>query len=145
MPADFTIRTADWARDEARLKSIRYEVFCAEQRVPEALEWDGIDADCLHAIAEDREGRPIGCGRLLPDGHVGRMAVLAAWRGRRVGSALLGHLVGLAQARGDAKAILNAQAHAVPFYARHGFAVAGKPFDEAGIPHVEMERPLRDK
>lgn len=140
---EFTVRTADWARDEAALKSIRRDVFVVEQRVPEALEWDGIDPACVHAIAQDHEGNAIGCGRLLPDGHVGRMAVRAPWRGRGVGSALLVHLVALAAARGDAKVMLNAQTQALPFYARHGFAVVGEPFDEADIPHVAMERSLR--
>ena len=140
---DFTLRAADWARDQSHLKSIRYDVFCVEQNVPEDLEWDGIDGTCIHAIAEDREGRAIGCGRLLPDGHVGRMAVRREWRGKGVGSALLEHLVALAQARGDAKAMLNAQVHAIPFYARHGFVEAGERFDEAGIPHATMERVLR--
>ncbi len=140
---DFTIRTADWSRDEGRLKSVRYDVFCVEQGVPEDLEWDGLDVRCVHALAEDGDGRAIGCGRLLPDGHVGRMAVRAAWRGRGVGGALLAHLVDLARARGDARAMLNAQTQAVPFYERFGFAAVGEPFEEAGIPHVAMERALR--
>ncbi|GIK86978.1 MAG: GNAT family N-acetyltransferase [Betaproteobacteria bacterium] len=140
---DFTIRTADWSRDEGRLKSVRYDVFCVEQGVPEDLEWDGLDSGCVHAIAEDVARRAIGCGRLLPDGHVGRMAVRADWRGRGVGGALLAHLVGLARARGDAKAMLNAQAQAIPFYERFGFVAVGEPFEEAGIPHVAMERALR--
>lgn len=140
---DFSVHAADWARDQPRLKSIRFDVFCVEQQVPEALEWDGLDADCLHAIAVDRDGNPVGCGRLLPDGHVGRMAVRPEWRGRGVGSALLVHLVALAHERGDATVILNAQTHAAPFYARHGFVVTGEPFEEAGIPHVVMERALR--
>jgi predicted GNAT family N-acyltransferase len=71
------------------------------------------------------------------------MAVLAAWRGKGVGNALLVHLVALARKRGDAKAMLNAQTHALLFYARHGFVAAGEPFEEAGIPHVAMELPLR--
>jgi len=139
---EFAVRSADWSRDQSKLKAIRFEVFCVEQRVPEELEWDGIDGECLHAIAEDGAGRPVGCGRLLPDGHIGRMAVLAAWRGKGVGSALLDHVVALARARGDAKAMLNAQTHALPFYERHGFVAVGEPFDEAGIPHRAMERVL---
>lgn len=31
------------------------------------------------------------------------------------------------------------------FYATHGFAVVGEPFDEVGIPHVEMRRDLNEK
>jgi predicted GNAT family N-acyltransferase len=38
--------------------------------------------------------------------------------------------------------VLNAQTHAVPFYARFGFAVEGATFMEAGIPHVTMARDL---
>ena len=141
----FRVRVAEWVADEASLKSIRFDVFCDEQGVPESLEWDGIDADCVHALAEDDDGNAIGCGRLLPDGHIGRMAVRAQWRGRGVGSALLEKLVALATARGDEKAMLNAQTHAMPFYARHGFAPVGNAFDEAGIPHQSMEAglPLR--
>jgi predicted GNAT family N-acyltransferase len=56
---------------------------------------------------------------------------------------LLDHLVVLARSRGDARAMLNAQTHALPFYERHGFVAVGEPFDEAGIPHLAMERLLR--
>ena len=84
----------------------------------------------------------IGCGRLLPDGHIGRLAVLPAWRGRDVGSALLGQLVDLARARGHARVILNSQTQAMPFYARHGFVAVGDEYLEAGIPHRTMTRCL---
>lgn len=139
----FNVRLADWRHDAAALKSIRRDVFVVEQRVPESLEWDGVDPDCRHAIAEDGHGRAIGCGRLLPDGHIGRVAVLRDWRGQGVGAALMVKLIGLSRARGDAKAMLNAQVHALPFYERLGFVVAGEPFDEAGIAHQAMELPLR--
>ena len=83
---------------------------------------------------------PIGCARLLPDGHIGRVAVLARWRRRGVGSALLLRLVDEARGRGDARVMLNAQVAAMPFYARHGFVASGDVFDEAGIAHRVMER-----
>lgn len=139
----FVVRVTDWHADETALRHVRRTVFIDEQRVPENLEWDEIDARCVHAIAEDARGAAIGCGRLLPDGHIGRVAVLAAWRGRGVGDALLSRLVDLARGRGHARAILNAQVQAMPFYARHGFAPEGEPFDEAGIAHQVMTRALR--
>jgi predicted GNAT family N-acyltransferase len=71
------------------------------------------------------------------------MAVLAAWRGRGVGDALLSHLMAVARARGDARIVLNAQMQAMPFYARHGFVAVGPPFDEAGIAHQAMALALR--
>jgi len=52
------------------------------------------------------------------------------------------HLVELARLRGHARVLLNAQEHAMPFYARYGFAPSGAPFIEAGIPHQEMARLL---
>ena len=138
----FTVRTADWVTDGEALRGVRHDVFVVEQRVPAPLEWDAIDAQCVHALACDAEGRAVGCGRLLPDGHIGRMAVRREWRGQGVGAALLTHLIGLAKARGDERVVLNAQTHAMPFYARFGFAPVGAPFDEAGIPHQAMQRVL---
>jgi predicted GNAT family N-acyltransferase len=125
------------------LSRVRRIVFIDEQRVPENLEWDEVDPACVHAIAESAAGAAIGCGRLLPDGHVGRMAVLAPWRGRGVGDALLTRLVEAARERGHARVILNAQVQAMPFYARHGFAPQGEAFEEAGIAHQVMTRTLR--
>lgn len=136
--ADFTVRVVDWSEAAEGLRSVRRAVFIDEQGIPEDLEWDEFDAVYSHAIAEDASGAPVGCGRLLPDGHVGRMAVLAAWRGRGVGAALLRELVDLARARGLPRAILSSQTHATPFYARHGFVADGDEYLEAGIPHQTM-------
>ena len=137
-----SLRLADWTHDGDALRAIRRTVFVIEQGVPEALEWDDVDPLCAHALAFDGEGNPIGCGRLLPDGHVGRVAVLAPWRGRGVGAALLLLLVELARDNGHRRAMLNAQKDAVPFYARYGFIVTGDEFEEAGIAHRIMERTL---
>lgn len=113
-----------------------------EQGVTAELEWDGIDHACRHALAEDGEDRPIGCARLLPDGHIGRVAVLAGWRGHGVGDALLVRLMELARELGHRRVVLSAQTHALAFYARHGFVAYGPEYDDAGIPHRAMERPL---
>jgi predicted GNAT family N-acyltransferase len=142
MTSTFRVRLAEWERDEATLRAIRHDVFVAEQGVPASLEWDGLDPQCLHAIAEDASGAPIGCGRLLPDGHIGRMAVRARWRRQGVGARLLECLIEAARARGDQVLMLNAQVHAMPFYARHGFSPVGDAFEEAGIAHQAMARRL---
>ncbi len=142
MKGDCRVRLADWVRDQAALQQIRRVVFVDEQKVPEALEWDGIDGDCRHVIAEDAAGQPIGCARLLPDGHIGRVAVLASARGQGVGDALLERMISLALELGYPRVIVNAQTHALAFYARHGFVAFGPEFDDAGIPHRAMERAL---
>ena len=138
----FTVRLVDWAYGVDGVRAVRRTVFIEEQAIPEDMEWDDFDAVCPHAIAEDANGKAVGCGRLLPDGHIGRLAVLRGWRGRGVGAALLAHLMDLARSRGHARAILEAQTRAMPFYVRHGFAAAGDEYLEAGIPHRTMTRTL---
>jgi predicted GNAT family N-acyltransferase len=96
----------------------------------------------LHALAEDRDAVPIGCGRLLPDGHIGRVAVLSDWRGQGVGAALLERLIALARERGDERVLLNAQTRRCRSTPVIGFAPTGDEFFEAGIAHWKMVRPL---
>lgn len=134
------ITLGDWTTLAPSLQSIRRTVFIVEQGVPEALEWDEYDAVSLHALARV-DDRIAGCARLLPDGHIGRMAVLADLRRSGVGSALLGALIGQARHRGIRRLQLHAQVHALPFYARAGFVAEGPVFDEAGIAHRLMCRP----
>lgn len=113
-----------------------------EQGVAAELEWDGFDAAALHIVAAGPFGSAIGTARLLADGAIGRMAVLAPWRGRGVGSAMLERLLAAARERGTCTVHLNAQVHAVAFYARHGFEAQGPEFLDAGIAHVAMHRQL---
>jgi predicted GNAT family N-acyltransferase len=139
---DFSILLTDWAHERVRLSRVRRAVFVDEQGVPEDLEWDTDDAGAVHLLAVDVEGQAIGCARLLPDGHIGRMAVLPAWRGRGVGRALLAAALDAALARGHALVQLSAQTHAAAFYARAGFVAVGAEYEEAGIPHVVMHKEL---
>lgn len=129
----------DDCRDAA--SAIRHVVFVEEQRVPVHEELDDNDIHCLHALAHV-DGQVIGTGRLLPDGHIGRMAVLRTWRGSGVGQALLLALVEAARARGHADVALSAQLHAQGFYARHGFVAYGDVYQDAGIAHIAMRRVL---
>ena len=62
--AGFEVEVADYARDRDALRAVREAVFVREQGVPLELELDARDPDCLHVLARDAEGRPIGTGRL---------------------------------------------------------------------------------
>lgn len=141
--AEFAVVVTDWARDRPRLAAVRRAVFIDEQGVPEALEWDADDSVALHLLALDATGQAIGCARLLPDGHLGRMAVLGHWRGRGVGQALLHAALECARERGHERVRLSAQMHAAGFYARAGFVAEGGEYLEAGIAHVAMSCGLR--
>jgi predicted GNAT family N-acyltransferase len=135
------IRLLDWMSAQADAKPIRFEVFVDEQRVPAEIELDEHDARCIHALAY-RDGQAVGTGRLLPDGHIGRMAVLKPQRGKGVGKALLRALVEAARSRGDKEVLLSAQVHAVGFYRAEGFEPQGPVYEEAGIAHQAMRRQL---
>lgn len=137
------ITTGSWEQLRAQAQPIRFEVFVDEQKVPAEIELDEMDPHCVHAVAYDDAGQPLATGRLLPDGHIGRMAVRKAGRGQGVGGAVLQALIAAARARGDAEVILNAQVHAEGFYQRHGFAREGEQFMEAGIPHITMRARLQ--
>ncbi|PUA18491.1 GNAT family N-acetyltransferase [Glaciimonas sp. PCH181] len=128
----------NWENLQDDAGAIRREVFVIEQKIPEELEWDEMDAVCLHAVAYDEAGQILGTGRLLPDGHIGRMAVKLAGRGQGVGGAILEALMAQARQRGDAEVVLNAQTQAEMFYQRYGFSRYGEAFQEAGIPHISM-------
>ncbi|CAN5331113.1 GNAT family N-acetyltransferase [soil metagenome] len=132
-----TLQLGDWTRLGPEANAIRFTVFVDEQKVPASLENDEFDAVSIHAVASDG-GQPCGTGRLLPDGHIGRMAVLAAWRGKGIGGRILTALIEAARARGDAQVVLNSQLQAMPFYEGFGFAAEGDEFMEAGIAHRTM-------
>ena len=133
-----TLRIANWQNDSGALRAIREAVFIHEQRIPPELEWDEIDASCIHVLAMDSAGKPIGTARLSSDGSIGRMAVLKDWRGKGVGSALLQCLLGEARSRQIKQIGLNAQTYAVGFYLKFGFQPVGEEFLDAAIPHVRM-------
>ena len=140
------VQTGDWATLGEVAGGLRRAVFIDEQRIPKELEWDEHDAVALHAVARNRLGQVVGVGRLLPAekgvAHIGRMAVHRALRGGGHGAAVLHALEAAARARGDRLVALNAQRSAEAFYRRLGYTVVGEPFEEAGIPHIEMHLPL---
>jgi predicted GNAT family N-acyltransferase len=136
------VRLAESEKDRALCLSLRRTVFVEEQGVPPSMEVDEHDRnDAVHALAT-WNGVPAGTGRVVLDGkgaaRIGRMAVVDDVRGRGIGRALLEER---ARARGAAKLVLWAQVSARPFYEKAGYRVVSeKPFDDAGIPHVAMEK-----
>lgn len=90
----------------------------------------------------------VGTARLVGGGggiaRLGRLAVLAGWRNKGIGSRLLRLLEEAALARGAKRLVLHAQTPVETFYARHGYAVEAPraEFTEDGIPHVRMSKPL---
>ncbi len=130
---------APWGEFKSQLQSIREQVFIIEQQVPKALEWDGADEGSTHFLALTSAGHYIGCARLLPNGQIGRMAVLGNYRRSGIGALLLEAAVAEAKKLGMQRIFLHAQSYAEQFYHKGGFVAFGERFMEAGIEHIAME------
>ncbi len=139
---EFHLEQTSWQANEAALRLIRQTVFMQEQQVPEELEWDGLDEAAIHLLACDHSGNPIATARMLSDGHIGRVAVLAPWRGHGIGTALMQRLLEIATTQRLSAVELDAQVEAIPFYQRLGFSAQSEVFMDAGIPHRHMHKTL---
>lgn len=136
------IEIGEWSLMQAAAQTVRTAVFVHEQGIAPDDEWDEKDASALHAVLFDVHGQALGNARLLQPlttvAKVGRMAVLKEARGHGYGARLLQALIRCAKQHGHQEVRLNAQCSALGFYAAHGFVEIGAPFDEVGIPHLEM-------
>ena len=128
----------DWPTHSEALRAIRGAVFIEEQGVPQEIEWDGEDDVCHHFMAINEVGQRIGCGRLMPSGKIGRMAVLPEFRGQGIGRQILDATIACASELGFRRVTLHAQSDAVEFYRKAGFLPEGGTFTEAGIVHQAM-------
>ncbi|MGY1501568.1 GNAT family N-acetyltransferase [Streptomyces sp. QTS52] len=149
----YVVRVAEDPADREACFAVRKEVFVAEQRVPEDLEYDEFDAGALHVVAVREDGAALGTGRLLYGeaavgrtggdlsvGSLGRLAVRKEARGLGVGAALVRGIEAAARGLGLAAVDLHAQTSALGFYERLGYAGYGVEFHEAGIAHRAMRR-----
>lgn len=128
-------------KDIATCRMLRRKVFIEEQGVSEADEIDDKDDTAIHLLATV-DGAPVGTARLLlmgETGKIGRVCVLQAHRGGRIGVALMRAAIAELQRHpGITHAKLSSQTHALDFYRRFGFEITGPVYDDAGIPHQDM-------
>jgi len=135
------IQQTTWQKNKELLSHIRYQVFVDEQKVPIELEIDDNDPLASHVLCHV-DGQPVGTGRILLDGHIGRLAVLKAHRKQGYGNKILDHLELIAQEHGLTQVFLNAQVSAIPFYEKRGYKIISDVFYDAGIPHQTMRKTL---
>jgi predicted GNAT family N-acyltransferase len=131
-----------WSEVRQVASAIRFEVFVQEQQVPLELELDEMDALSVHVLAVDAQGRGLATGRLLPDAHIGRMAVVQSERKKGVGAQVLRALIEVAKQKAYPAVMLGAQLHAKGFYVRQGFIEYGDVFMDANIAHIMMRMSL---
>ena len=134
----------DKAERQAAL-ALRRAVFVGEQGVAPEAELDEHDPAAAHLVAR-LDGEVVGTLRwrvVAPGvGKIERVAVRRDLRGARIGVVLMEVALADLAAAGLAEAVLNAQSAVRAFYERLGFGAEGPVFDEEGIAHVRMRRPL---
>jgi len=124
--------------------ALRREIFIVEQGIAEADEWDDLDGEAVHLLALDGD-TPVGTARLFVRGElgkIGRVCVARPARGTGLGAALIREGCARLAAAGCARVQLGAQCYAIPFYEKLGFKGFGEEYDDAGIPHRDMEKIL---
>lgn len=153
----FSVKTGDWLTLAPYALPVRLKVFVQEQLVPLEMEVDQWDPLALHAVVFDQDGAALATGRLVSEqsghgseptpsspaiavGRVGRVAVMAAYRGHGIGKLVMATFIQEAIERGIKQLTLHSQLTATGFYEQFGFRIVGNVFEEAGIPHVEMWR-----
>lgn len=142
--------TIDWHEFAAlsaaqlyELLQFRQAIFVVEQASPYP-DLDGRDARARH-LALRRNGVLIGCLRLIepdPMVRIGRVAVAEGERSRGLARLLMDEALREAAALYPGSDItVGAQTYLEPFYQSLGFATASAPYDDYGVPHIDMVRP----
>jgi ElaA protein len=137
--------TTQWQRFEQLSPDALYEIlrfrqsiFVVEQRSPYP-DLDGLDQEAWHLLSR-AEGELAGYLRLMEKPvRIGRLAVAARCRGHGLGRRLMEEALLFCSEHYPAQDIvLAAQLYLAPFYESFGFAVISEPYDDFGVPHVEM-------
>ena len=126
----------------------RQSVFVVEQSCA-YLDADGLDPECLHLSLCNPQGELLAYARLLPPGlngaepAIGRVLVVPRYRRQGLARMLMLRAMDkIAQHFGSMPVRVSAQCYLLDFYQSLGFVVTGAPYDEDGIAHIDMLRPL---
>ena len=132
------------AREVHDILQARSAVFVVEQACV-FQDMDGADVAGWHLFARADDARIAAYCRLLPAGlafaepSIGRVITTQAARGTGLGRALMEEALRRAAALWPGAALrIGAQQHLEGFYRSLGFVTDSEPYDEDGIPHVEM-------
>jgi len=133
-------------REWHAVMSARVAVFVVEQQCA-YQELDDWDLRAFHLVGW--EGREVAAylrcfapGVKFAEASIGRILTTQRFRSGGLGRELVAR--GLARIDADfpgSPVRIGAQAHLERFYAAFGFATASAPYDEDGIPHIQMLRP----
>ena len=123
--------------------AIRTKVFCEEQKISKAIEFDNLDHLCSHFLIFD-DKKAIGTARVRQKDEnifkIERVAVLFEFRRLKVGSVLIKNVIQhFINLNDNVSFILHSQVAVADFYKSLNFILYGDEFFEDGIPHIAMK------
>jgi ElaA protein len=147
-PADMTLQWQRW--DELstaalyELLQFRQAIFVVEQASPYP-DLDGRDRDARHLTLR-RDGALTGYLRLIPPDEcdrklvrIGRVSVAVDDRGRGCARRMMDEALRLAgELHPDSDIEIGAQVYLEPFYRSFGFVPSSSPYDDFGVPHIDL-------
>ena len=109
-------------------------------------EYDETDEAAEHLVAYEN-GEPIGTCRIFRDDEkdvymLGRLAVLAQYRGKQAGAFLMQEAEKRVCEQGGTVLWLHAQCRAAGFYEKQGYRKSGETGLDEGCPHIWMSKAL---
>ena len=131
---------------------IRQTVFILEQNC-QYQDADNLDRAAWHLIVWERDARSgekeiagylrvVFPGRKYEEPAIGRVLTAASHRGKGLGKQIMAAAMErIDQVYGKTPVRISAQKHLEDFYRGFGFNTVSAPYDDAGIPHIEMLRP----
>lgn len=139
---EYTMKIEKGIENNRDARIIRQAVFVDEQGF--VNEFDDIDERAVHAVLY-QGGVPVATGRLFDENgeaHLGRIAVLKAYRGKELGRAIMEALEGYAAKAGYKSTSLSAQLRAQAFYEKLGYKAYGDVYHDEYCPHIAMKKEL---
>lgn len=126
---------------------LRSEVFVVEQKSI-FLDMDNKDQKCRHLIGT-LDGRLLAYSRIVPPKlsyefpSIGRIVVSVDGRSMGLGRELMTVSINtVEELYGICSIRIGAQLYLKNFYNSFGFEQSSQPYDEDGIDHIEMTRPI---
>ena len=129
---------------------LRAEVFVVEQNCV-FNDLDNFDKDALHLLGYASEEKLVAYCRCYspnaahvhvresPESSIGRVVTNGSYRGCGLGKSLMNEAITkMISSYPDAPIRIGAQRYLSKFYTALGFINEGEPYDEDGIPHIDM-------
>lgn len=119
---------------------VRGLVFIVEQEIDWAIEFDGLDPECVLFTAYEND-LAVGAARLYKN-KVGRVATLKEYRGKGIASQIMKKIEEYAKEKEIPLLKLHAQLYIKEWYEHLGYVAEGDIFQEAEIDHIKMTKEI---